>query len=589
MKNYLLFIIDSLNYSHVKDKMSKLMPFCNEIIPESIVCNNMYSQAPYTEAAVMNIYCGQNVLDNGGYLKRFKDASKTIFEVFKEAGYKTFYNSFQPQCYPSSLRRGVDELYYNVGYDLGALWSYRLSHYAALLRNEQIKEEDYVILEDIFEDNFTEWEVFVEKYLAGDKSCEMISANNKAYDGHDVLERVKKQKNLFIEDKRSYINSVLKEGTTHCLFDIPAYVQDYKIKDDNVRRQLRKIFKPVARKIRRKDFFYNIKNNKGFAKGTFKRFGKFITHPSKNTLKDFLKSAQFTANIMFDLDLGSRINKKCDTFKAAPSARTHIDQYINWAKENRNCNHFACIHVDDIHNPEMFFTYDTNDVELLKRERDDAMEVIKSLDKKYKGSITHDLSLRYIDRVIEYMFSQLKDNGMLDDTCVVITADHGFSFSANPVRDTFVTNLYLENYNIPCIIYNSSKDGFVYNELCTSKDIPATLCDIAFGRVPEEFNGQSILNKQGYSNLFIEYCGGGCPDLTRRDIKLAAFDKSLFVGTLCDLNKELGDSQVTEIYDLENDPLQKKNLANGDYNFEEVQIKLEAIKNRRKEIISNNL
>ena len=60
----------------------------------------------------------------------------------------------------------------------------------------------------------------------------------------------------------------------------------------------------------------------------------------------------------------------------------------------------------------------------------------------------------------------------------------------------------------------------------------------------------------------IDYCGGGCPDLSRRDLKIAAFNQSSFVGTVCALNKQMEKENVTEIYDLVNDPLQYSNKKN---------------------------
>ena len=107
-KNYLFFIIDSLNYSHLKESSVNLMPFLQELKERGIYCDYVFSQAPYTEAAVMNLYCGQDVLQNNGYLFRFKDAKTTLFEEMQKAGYITYYNSYQPQCHPSSVRRGVD-------------------------------------------------------------------------------------------------------------------------------------------------------------------------------------------------------------------------------------------------------------------------------------------------------------------------------------------------------------------------------------------------------------------------------------------------------------------------------------------------
>ena len=99
--NYLLLIIDSLNYSHVMESPIELMPFLKGLKEKGMFCDNMFSQAPYTEAAVMNLYCGQDVLQNNGYLFRFKNAETTIFEEMQNAGYVTYFNSYQPQCHPS--------------------------------------------------------------------------------------------------------------------------------------------------------------------------------------------------------------------------------------------------------------------------------------------------------------------------------------------------------------------------------------------------------------------------------------------------------------------------------------------------------
>ncbi len=55
----------------------------------------------------------------------------------------------------------------------------------------------------------------------------------------------------------------------------------------------------------------------------------------------------------FDKDLLSRNKETYDSFKSAPSITTHIDHFINWANEQTK-PYAATIHVDDIHNPEIF-------------------------------------------------------------------------------------------------------------------------------------------------------------------------------------------------------------------------------------------
>ena len=585
-KNYLLFIIDSLNYSHLKESSIELMPFLNELKRKGIYCENMYSQAPYTEAAVMNLYCGQDVLQDNGYLFRFRDAKTTLFEEMRKAGYVTYYNSYQPQCHPSSIRRGIDYLYYNVGYDQDALWSYRLQHYADQYVVGSLTKNDYLILEEIFEDNFKEWIRFTEDVLKKDESTNMIINNAPDYNASEVKKLVESEFNKYKEDSDTYIEEVLSEGKRHRLFKIPAYVQKKKIQDRGVVEQIRKEMKPLFKRIQSMDIKLNLKNCKGLMHGPLRKFALMIKHPSKTTYKEFLKSGYLVVNELRDLDLFQRIDEDCDWFKNAPSARTHIDHYLNWAEKHKGeGKHFACIHIDDIHNPEEFFTYDSQDLDLIRSEIKEAEKVLNQIPKSYYGSLTHDLSLRYMDNVLRYLYRELERKGLLDNTCIAICADHGFSFSGNPLRDSFVINLYLENYNIPCVFTGTGLEPKEINGLRTSKDIPATICKLASGSVPKDFSGHSLTEEYKYEQVQIEYCGGGCPDLSRREIKLAAFDNSYFVGSLCKLDETLSSDNITEIYDLTNDPKQLHNLCKGKYDKEKAGRLVKHIRNRREDIL----
>lgn len=585
MKNIVLFVLDSLNYSHVKSSPVELMPFTRKLEEESIVCENMFSQAPYTEAAVMNLYCSQNVLDNGGYLYRFRDAASTIFEEMQKKNYICYFNSYQPQCFPSSLRRGVDNLFYNVGYDQGALWSYRLSYYAGLLSKSELTGQDYETLYEIFEDNFREWIKFTDDIINDDPSVSMIKTNAKDYDAPEVKRLVEKEQAAYKEDKKSYVENVLKEGTSHSFFKIPAFNQDFKIKDREKMEEIRREAEPLFKRIAKMNFRCNMHRAFGrILSNPGKKLGSFIAHPNKRNAKELAKSLYYSGNYLMDFDLKDRIAANYDSFKNAPSAKTHIDHYIDWAgRQSGEKPHFALIHVDDIHNPEIFFTYDTVDKEFVSGELKAAGELLDSLPEDYYGSVTHDLSLRYADNMIKYLYDSLREKGMLENTCIAICADHGFSFSGNPIRDSFVVNLFLENYNMPFLIYNSGSEPQHITKLCISKDIPASLCAIADGRVPECFDGYDVREGHDYPFVQIEYCGGGCPDIMRRELKLAAFDGEYFVGTLGQL-QNMEESIISEIYDLKNDPGQNKNLLKKNYDEQKLK-KLFAEIIRRKEKI----
>ena len=154
-------------------------------------------------------------------------------------------------------------------------------------------------------------------------------------------------------------------------------------------------------------------------------FFKFLHHPSSNK-KDFLKAAYYSINHLVDFDLSERGDKNYDWFKNAPSARTHLDHFFKWADEYQLDNpFFACVHVDDVHNPEVFLTYDAEDESIYNEEVALVKHALNNLPKGSKGSVTHDLSLVYIDNIIKYLVETMKQKSYGEDTSIVICADHG--------------------------------------------------------------------------------------------------------------------------------------------------------------------
>lgn len=576
-KNVIIFIIDSLNNTRIRQYGDVLMPYFTSLKHKYCFADQMYSEAPYTEAALMNLYCGQDVLQDNGYLFRFRDAKSTFFEEMQKEGYTTYFNAYQPQCYPSSLRRGVDYIYYNVGFDIDAFWSYRIYHYSELYNNNCLKEYDYVNLKELLEDNFKEWLIFLDALLTNDESIGMIKGNAGDYDPCMVKVYVKEQYDLFNQDNISYINNLLKKGYNHPLFKIRSYSQCTKIKNRSSVENIRKVLKPLYRKIKWINFKRNFSSIPTLCKTIS---GTVIRYLSKEVeRKDLLKTGFYSLNHLFDFDLYGRINSDFDSFKNAPSARTHIDHFMNWAKvHSTEKPFFACIHVDDVHNPEVFFTYDTDRMDIIEEEAALANRTLESLPRGSRGSVTHDLSLSYIDNIIKYLVESVKAQKFGDNTSILICADHGFSFSGDPFRESYVTNLYLENYNMPFLIIDDSLMNIEIKGLRSSKDIPRFIKDM------------SVDSKQAYNNLpehkvcIIEYCGGGCPDLTRRKLKIAAFDKEFFVGTLCDVYKELTDNEITEIYNLKDDLAQSINLRSKNYDKSKIIHLINVIKERRKEI-----
>ena len=509
-KNILLYVVDSLNYSHIKNSDLNLMPFLEELKKDAVYCENMYSQAPYTEAALMNLYCGQDVLENGGYMLRFKDTPNTIFDAMRQNGYITFCNFYEPQCYPSSLRRGIDYLYYSVGYDQAALWSYRLKHFSELFSQGRLDEKDYELLYEILDDNLMEWIKFTDCLLTDDESIKMIQGNSSDYNTRKIKRAVEREYGEFIKDKNEYVENILKQGTGHSFFHIPAYIQNNKVKNRRTMEKVRKEFTPLFKRIRRMDFILNIHNCRGIWKGPVRKCGDFIKHPSAAGVREFVKSSYLAVNELIDIDLYKRIDGDYDSFKNAPSARKSIEFYINWAAQYKNAGpHFACIHVNDAHNPETFFTYDSDDLKLLEFEKREVESILNQIPKDYSGSLTHELSLRYIDNTIKYMYEELERIGILKDTCVIITADHG----QGNILDSEQNSGQPDKTSRPIFLVKSLKEHHEQMEISdapvSQKQLLPTILQ-AFGA---EYDGygktfEEIQDNERYERTYIDIYGG---------------------------------------------------------------------------------
>lgn len=257
-----------------------------------------------------------------------------------------------------------------------------------------------------------------------------------------------------------------------------------------------------------------------------------------------------------------RINENYDLFKMQRSFRTVMDVTKKWILKNKDNKWMAYVHIDDAHYPESFFTYDTNDKSIVKKEINILNQFLNNIPKNYCGTIASDLSLLYCDTILEELFCFLESNHILDNTSVVITADHGFSYYFNPIREKYVISSYKENYNVPFIIYNKNIIPKKIEGYLATKDIPTTLLDLAGLSIPSTFKGKSLLNFNGRKYATLEFMGGGCPDIKRRPIMLGVRTENFSVVTDAYVYKNKNSIIIKEVYDLKKDPFEHINLYN---------------------------
>jgi arylsulfatase A-like enzyme len=78
----------------------------------------------------------------------------------------------------------------------------------------------------------------------------------------------------------------------------------------------------------------------------------------------------------------------------------------------------------------------------------------------------YDRSIRYLDSLLEKLFDRLRDRGLLEDTFVIVMADHGESFGQHPYlsqvrarRPFFEHSVYVweETQRVPLIIHDPGR------------------------------------------------------------------------------------------------------------------------------------
>lgn len=183
---------------------------------------------------------------------------------------------------------------------------------------------------------------------------------------------------------------------------------------------------------------------------------------------------------------------------------------FDWLKNNNNRKFFLFLHYFDVHAPfsipdsylKMFYDYNGS-LDLTKRSivvlnklnlsKDDVNWVISN----YDGSI------KYVDDNMEYLFQKLEDDGLMNKTIVIITADHGeglndHGFFGHGLNFGLVVNknqptLFDEVIHVPLIIKHPKLNPETVSTQVSLVDIVPTLLDFLDISGPKNLDGKSLV------------------------------------------------------------------------------------------------
>ena len=105
----------------------------------------------------------------------------------------------------------------------------------------------------------------------------------------------------------------------------------------------------------------------------------------------------------------------------------------------------------------------------------------------------YDASIAYTDYHVQQVIDALDAHGVMDDTAVIISADHGDNFGEHGIYSDHVC-ADEAIHNVPFIVRwpELTEPGSVCDEMLYNVDFSAGLCELTGGEVPEHYDGQSL-------------------------------------------------------------------------------------------------
>ena len=264
-----------------------------------------------------------------------------------------------------------------------------------------------------------------------------------------------------------------------------------------------------------------------------------------------------------------------------------VDEWLSsYSKTGEHKPFFLWTHYMDVHEPYIparkYIDMIDSSIKLTEDEMYDLFINIvlkrKIVDKKTVKLLRtlYEAGVRETDDYVKDFFAILDKNHLLEDSVIIITADHGDEFGEHGGL-SHDGKMYSELIDIPLMIYNYSKTK---NEFCdtlvSNIDIPPTIIYLFSLNPLKSFEGQSLLplNDYTFKGVFGEAIG-------KHGNQEKESDKPIYFYRENDLKIIYQESdQSWEIYNLQEDPQELNNIINTSDRSEYMKKKLMIYINR---------
>lgn len=290
----------------------------------------------------------------------------------------------------------------------------------------------------------------------------------------------------------------------------------------------------------------------------------------------FLARGERRLQFLLGRDVDSGAARDIDLDFSRKDAKEINSEFLSWLSRNGSRPFFAFLNFFDAHDP---YLLPPGVVPRFRPEPLTTPELVLLRDWFHldKATITpdqaslaidaYDECLAELDNQIGALLDELEARGVLDETLLILTSDHGEQFGEHG-RFGHGLSLYDEETRVPLLIAlpGRAPAGHVIDEPVSLADLPATVLDLLGLETDSPFPGGSLASTwsdrpQPISPAYSELRGridegAGALDQNNRD--LARAWQSVVVPNLAYIRR--GDGRE-HLYNLAADPTQTTNLA----------------------------
>lgn len=165
----------------------------------------------------------------------------------------------------------------------------------------------------------------------------------------------------------------------------------------------------------------------------------------------------------------------------------------------------------------------------------------------------YDSKILQADFIIKSVFEKLVESNQLDNTIVIITADHGDGLGEHGT-DGHVDWLYQPQIHIPFLIYGADTMMKISTNFALQIDIAPTIIDLIGLKVPSSWQGESLVKGRKNKFAYLETGKNNLETKTRKYAIIVDKDTALYKYIFTsDFSKE-------ELYNLKKDPNETTNI-----------------------------